>query len=350
MSTKLNNEVLFLADHHRTFSVGELKSELKHKVSRQYLSTQVNKLVEEGKLIKMGSGRWTRYALPQHAKSLSERANKRLQNNKALDEYKIYADFRKKIKRLQDLPESVGRIISYGFTEMLNNAIDHSGSKAIQVGFTVQPDNINFIVEDHGIGIFRNIMRQRKLVNELEAIQDLTKGKVTTMTKGHTGEGVFFTSKVADLFIIESFGYTFRVDNLLDDLFVEKSDLHQRGTKINFKIAVNSKRDLGQIFRQYQVDPEGEFDVTEIKVKLYKQNTEYISRSQAKRLLVDLNKFKRIILDFENVKTVGQGFADEVFRVFQTEYPDIVIIPENMNEEVKFMVDRVEKPQTQLDF
>jgi len=41
-----------------------------------------------------------------------------------------------------------------------------------------------------------------------------------------------------------------------------------------------------------------------------------ISRSQAKRLLVRFERFKEIILDFENVESIGQAFADEIFRVF----------------------------------
>ena len=54
---------------------------------------------------------------------------------------------------------------------------------------------LSFIVNDSGIGIFRNIMQKRNLKSELEAIQDLMKGKTTTMPESHSGEGIFFTSK-----------------------------------------------------------------------------------------------------------------------------------------------------------
>lgn len=68
---------------------------------------------------------------------------------------------------------------------------------------------------------------------------------------------------------------------------------------------------------------------TEVKVRLYQ--TEFISRSEARRLLTGLDRFKTIILDFKGVKTVGQGFADEIFRVFKRNHPDIKIQTRNLS-------------------
>ena len=69
-----------------------------------------------------------------------------------------------------------------------------------------------------------------------------------------------------------------------------------------------------------------------------------MSRSEARSLLVGLEKFKKIILDFDRVPNIGQAFADEIFRVFQSRHPKISIEPVKMNETVRFMVERVEKP------
>jgi len=66
----------------------------------------------------------------------------------------------------------------------------------------------------------------------------------------------------------------------------------------------------------------------------------HISRSQARRILEGLEKFKVILLDFENVPLVGQAFVDEIYRVFQNAHSDILIQEENMSEGVKFMVKR----------
>jgi hypothetical protein len=297
----------------------------------------------------MGKGRWTKYALPAEAEKLSQRASAKLKNNKALDEDRVYAKLKDRVPGIKSLSSNVEHILSYGFTEMLNNAIDHSKSKSINVGIKTTDDIASFSVVDNGIGVFRNLMQKRNLANELEAIQDLTKGKITTMKQGHSGEGIFFTSRGADLFILESYGYRIRVDNRIPDLFVERIDRNEvKGTKVEFQISKSSTKEMGEIFRKYQLDDDSDFDVTEIKVKLYKEDVTYISRSQAKRLLTDLDKFKRIILDFDKVATVGQGFADEIFRVFQSNHPDIELISINMSEEVSFMVNRVEKPNPEL--
>lgn len=66
-----------------------------------------------------------------------------------------------------------------------------------------------------------------------------------------------------------------------------------------------------------------------------------ISRSIARRILSNIEKFKVIFLDFNGVKTIGQAFAD--VRVFRNKHKEITILPINMNEEVKFMIKRVDK-------
>ena len=76
-------------------------------------------------------------------------------------------------------------------------------------------------------------------------------------------------------------------------------------------------------------------------IKLAKSNKEsYIPRSEAKRILAGLEKFNHIILNFRNIKTVGQGFVDEVFRIFKNRFPHIKIEYTNANEDVRFMIER----------
>ncbi len=78
--------------------------------------------------------------------------------------------------------------------------------------------------------------------------------------------------------------------------------------------------------------------MTAVSVKLYKNNVEYVSRSQARRVVVGLERFKTIELDFQGIDTVGQAFADEIFRVWHVRHRESRIIPTNMNENVEFMV------------
>ncbi len=92
--------------------------------------------------------------------------------------------------------------------------------------------------------------------------------------------------------------------------------------------------------QQINTDGSMEFTRTTVSVKLYKNNVQYISRSQARRIVVGLEQFKTIELDFRDIDTVGQAFADEIFRIWHTRHPESQIIPKNMNDNVEFMVKR----------
>ena len=46
------------------------------------------------------------------------------------------------------------------------------------------------------------------------------------------------------------------------------------------------------------------------------------------------------MVDFTGVKSVGQGFADEVFRVWARAHPETRLIPIAMQRTVAFMVER----------
>jgi len=46
------------------------------------------------------------------------------------------------------------------------------------------------------------------------------------------------------------------------------------------------------------------------------------------------------VLDFARVEGVGQGFVDEVLRVWASEHPEVRIEPVNMTPTVAFMVRR----------
>lgn len=105
-----------------------------------------------------------------------------------------------------------------------------------------------------------------------------------------------------------------------------------------------TERTTKEIFDEYTSD-DFVFNKTKITVHLAKDylGHDFVSRSLAKRILMNVEKFKIIVLDFENIVNIGQGFADEVFRVFKNKNPDITIVPVNMNEEIEFMINRAMK-------
>ncbi len=341
----IQQQILKFAKSTDKFRTSDIMKRLSLKVSRQYVSSVLSGMVHTGRLVRAGSGEFIYYALPEKASVLFTTITKKLKNG-TVNEDTVFQELENQSPIIRNLPENSSSILFYAFTEMLNNAIDHSHSKNMVVELHNKDGLIEFIVEDFGVGVFRNIMIKKKLKSELEAIQDLLKGKTTTVPQAHSGEGIFFTSKIADVFILESFGYRLRVDNKIPDVFVENIPSKKKGTRVIFQLLADSKKHLNDIFKEYQTNPnEYAFDKTEVKVKLYTMGTIYISRSQARRILSGLEKFKTIILDFDKVPTVGQAFADEIFRVFQSRHPEIEIKAINMVEPVAFMIKRVEKPR-----
>lgn len=312
-------------------------------ISRQYAQRTLRTLVKEGSLIKLGSTKAAAYVLPKYAGTIEWKFSKRFERQN-LAEHEVIEDVEDRTQFRASLQENVRGIFEYAFSEMLNNAIEHSTSENVQVAAEKNDDFLTFWVNDFGIGVFRNVMQKRGLKSELEAVQDLLKGKTTTQPQAHSGEGIFFTSKVADIFSLESFGKKLIINNIVHDIFIEKVKPSKRGTKVFFQIACDSQKHLNDIFRAYQTDPaEHAFDKTEVQIKLYTLGTVHVSRSQARRVLSSLEKFKSIVLDFDKVPTIGQAFADEIFRVFKNTHPDILITPINMSETVRFWVERVGK-------
>ena len=310
--------------------------------SRAYINRFFQKLSQEGKIIAIAQGRGSYYVLAdkdhinriKHDKKeyQAELKNKNLSEDVVLKRIKVDTGI------FLNLNLEILKILDYAFTEMFNNAIDHSDSEKIKIQFSRTEDLIRFEVRDWGVGIFDNIIKKRKLLNELEAIQDLLKGKVTTAPEKHSGEGIFFTSKLGDNFIIQSSGKKITFNNLIEDFFIQ--DIKQfKGTKIVFVIHLNSKQKIENIFKEYSGDS-FEFDKTRVVVRLYKMSEDYISRSQARRVVSGLDKFKTIILDYKNVDSIGQAFVDEVYRVWQNKYTDKKIITKNANENIKFMINR----------
>lgn len=336
----LNTFILDYSVQHSNFSVQDLRKASEGRCSRVYISRKVNQLAKEGKLVRSGSTRSARYANKEKWASLGTYLKKRFKNED-IEEYCIYQGFEKDLPFIGKLPEHIQSILVYAFSEMLNNAIEHSRSHYIDVELGKKDGVIFFVIRDYGVGVFRNVRQKRKLSSEIEAMQDLLKGKTTTAPRAHSGEGIFFTSKAGDFFSLDSFGYVLTIDNKTNDIFMGESGRKKKGTEVTFSVEEKYIQHLDEVFREYYTDPEDfAFDKTKILVKLYTRGTVYVSRSQARRLLQGLEKFKTIILDFDQVPAVGQAFCDEIFRVFRNSYPEIDIQTIHTNETVRFMVER----------
>jgi anti-sigma regulatory factor (Ser/Thr protein kinase) len=246
------------------------------------------------------------------------------------------------------MPSNVQSIASHGFTEMVNNAIDHSVGKSVLVFATQDESTLSIVISDDGVGIFAKITSALSLPDMRQALFELSKGKLTTDPSKHTGEGVFFTSRMFDAFEISANGLQFNHDaKSSHDWLQEVNDIFAEGTTVFMRIALTSSRTTAEVYAQFTEAPEDyDFSKTVVPMRLARFGDEQlISRSQAKRLIARFDRFRTVILDFSEIQEIGQAFADELFRVYGGSHPNVELLPKNMTEQVERMWLRAISPR-----
>jgi len=302
-------------------------------ITRQAVSLHLRQLIAAGDVFKTGSTRAARY----FSSSAAPKA-RRIKRDLALvglDESVVYENIAITLN-LTRLPSNVEAIVHYAFTEMLNNAIDHSMSDRCTIEVCLDANKVSFSVKDGGIGVFCSIAEKLDLRDEPSAMIELLKGKTTTMPQAHSGEGIFFVSRSADRLVLRSHRLQVEWDRDRDDVFVS-DPRSTKGTLVQFEIRRDSRTRLEEVFAEFAPEQyDFQFEKTRVLVKLLRED--YVSRSEAKRLLHNLDKFSEIELDMRDVAHVGQGFADEIFRVFASAHPEIDIRTTNASKGVDAML------------
>lgn len=301
-------------------------------VSRQVANTHLQALVREGAVEAEGTTRARVYRL----KTLVEVS--RRYPREGLQEDLVWRELVAPV--VADLPENVRDVWHYAATEMINNAIDHSGAADVLVEAKRNELVSEVLVADEGVGIFVKIQEALSLHDPREAILELAKGKLTTAPDQHTGEGIFFTSRALDFFEIESHHLRFSHAPRADDAIAEQLT-DTPGTRVRMRLANDSPRKLREVFDAYTDPDECTFDKTVVPLRLAQYAGEkLVSRSQAKRVVHRFERFKRVELDFTGIAEIGQAFADEMFRVFAAAHPSIRITPVNTAPAVAQMIKR----------
>ncbi|MBK7891733.1 MAG: DUF4325 domain-containing protein [Bdellovibrionales bacterium] len=306
-------------------------------VSRSTAARILKASVEEGVLERSGSTKNAAYSLALTKKRPRAHDLNISKSLIGLAEDRVFDDVSMRLGLQSRLSSQTFRIAQYAFSEMLNNAIDHSMSKTAEIHVVLESGTFKFKIRDHGVGIFRKIRQTFTLPDNEAAIEHLLKGKQTTAPDAHSGQGIFFTSKIADLFAIRSEQFELTIDNNKKDLRLG-TIRNLKGTEVLFSVKTQTRRSLEKLFQEYAND-DFEFDRSKYPIRILQQ-TGAVSRSQARRLTFGLEQFDRIIFDFSGVKELGQGFADELFRVFQSRHPKIVLEVRNANAAVDFMIRR----------
>jgi anti-sigma regulatory factor (Ser/Thr protein kinase) len=308
-------------------------------ISRVAANRYIQKLETEGWIARSG---------PSTHPVFSPGYRRRVAHLYSLNGLEEHVLWEKDFKPFFSLSSSVLSIANHGFTEMVNNAIDHSGGKSVFAWMHQTDTQLQIIVSDDGVGIFEKITKSLGLPDLRQALFELSKGKLTTDPSRHSGEGVFFTSRIFDVFDIEANGLNFNHhDSKGFDWLRERHGTFPNGTSVYMSIALASTRALNEVYSQFTQAPEDyDFSKTVVPMKLAQYGDEQlVSRSQAKRLIARFDRFRTVILDFDGVQQVGQAFADELFRVYAIDHPRVELIPRNMTEQVERMWLRSRAPR-----
>lgn len=305
-------------------------------ISRPAVMAHINNLISDGLLEAKGRTRDRRYKLKLLTNEILS-----FDLSSETEEDKVWRHIVRPM--LRAIPENVMHICEHGINEMINNAIDHSEGTEAQIHVKQSAADVAFLLQDNGVGIFKKIQRELQLSEPRQAILELSKGKFTTDPSRHTGEGIFFVSRMFDRYVVFS-GGLFYSPNDLGDQEIRRFQESDGGTGVDMLISTKSKRTVKEVFDRYTSDEDDDyaFSITDVPVSLARFGGDHlVSRSQARRLLARLREFEQIKLDFSGVDSIGQAFADEVFRVYARNNPDVEITTMNTNADIERMIRRV---------
>lgn len=326
-------------------NVGKYPSEIARKtaerfgISRQAVNKHLRRLVGEKALTESGETRGRVYKLAPLVEWRKQYVIGELRGSPAIGEDVVWHN--DVLPVLGQVPDNVRNIWLHGFTEMFNNALDHSGGDKVRIEISKTAASTEMLIVDNGVGIFRKIQKAMGLLDERHAVLELAKGKLTTDPSAHSGEGIFFTSRMFDEYAILSGGVFFSHQFGEDEDWILENNPRD-GTTVFMKLHNHTARTTKKVFDQFSSsDGDYQFNKTVVPVRLAQYgNDQLVSRSQAKRLLARVELFRIVMFDFKDVPTIGQAFADEIFRVFARAHPGVQLQSLHASSEVKRMIER----------
>lgn len=238
------------------------------------------------------------------------------------------------------LPRHVERMIQHGFTELVNNAADHSGGSSVTVSLRQTPTHVQLLVSDDGCGVFDKICSAFQLEDPQHAMLELSKGRLTSAPDAHTGRGLFFSSQLADVFDIHANNTAYQKRAWESAGWRKGRALPRQGSSIYMAIALNTTRTLDGVMAAWSTQGDGiEFDQTRVQLRLLVSEGQALdSRAAARRVGARLTTFKRAEIDFDGVADVGHGFTDELFRVFARAHPQVELVALNASPRIEALV------------
>lgn len=241
------------------------------------------------------------------------------------------------------LPLDLRRMVQHSFCELVNNAIDHSGGTHVTVSLRQTATQVQLLVSDNGLGLFQQIAQTFAIASPTLAMLELSKGKLTSQPQRHTGQGLFFASKLADVFDLRANGVAFQQRDWDAQGWHPQRGLPNPGTSAYAAFALDTPRTLDDVRRAWSLDGQGvEFERTRVPLRLVTSDSDGLeSRAQARRVRARLGAFRSAEVDFAGVPVIGHAFADELFRVLAPSQPGLALVPVNMTPAVAAMVESI---------
>ncbi len=237
------------------------------------------------------------------------------------------------------LPAHVQRMARHAFTELLNNAIDHSGGREVTVSMRQTPLQLQLLVSDDGCGLFQRIEQCFAIDEPALAMLELSKGRLTSAPDRHTGQGLFFTSRLADVFDIHANAAAFQCRDWEPRRWHAGRPATRHGTSVYLAIALDTPRTLDAVLRAHQGKAGQALGRTTVPLHLLAGAEGVLaSRAEARRVAARLAQFDSAEIDFAGVGDIGHGFADELFRVFGGDNPGLELLPTGMVPGVRALV------------
>jgi anti-sigma regulatory factor (Ser/Thr protein kinase) len=241
------------------------------------------------------------------------------------------------------VPAPVLRMAQHAFTELLNNAIDHSGGSSVTVSMRQTSMQLQLLVSDDGCGLFKRIEDSFAIDDPTLAMLELSKGKLTSDPDRHSGYGLFFTSRLADVVDVHANQAAFQCRSWERRSWRAGRPAARAGTSVYMAISLDTTRTLDSVMQAHSAGPDSYgFDHTVVPLQLMTgDGLALASRADAKRVASRLTSFSRAEIDFDGITEVGHGFADELFRVYRRQNPGLDMVPVGMAPRVAAMVQSV---------
>lgn len=248
------------------------------------------------------------------------------------------------------LPAEVERMAQHAFTELVNNAVEHSGGTQLTVSMRQTPLQLQLLVSDDGCGLFAHIERHFAIDEPALAMLELAKGKLTSAPARHCGHGLHVTARLADVFDVHANAAGFQRRAW------RPGEWHaarhppalaaRAGTSIYAAIALDTTRTLAAVLHAASLDGATfAFETTRVPLGLLAAGGKLLaSRADARRASARLAHFRRAELDFGTIDAIGHGFADELLRVFAHAHPEVALVPVGAGPQVAQMLEAVAAP------